>query len=492
MLVARKSEMFAPDPLRNAMSFINTGVGVPLLKSVPSGNFNTVTHPDSDLEEEAERIPGTPKKVEALVCATDQQRMDAWFKLHCPARNVCTKGKKRKVEQVTHDGEVVMLTIRQRVGGKLPVKAVAIGSGKSTAKVQVLDPEVIAARQARSNNARANGAGVPSAVTMYVSPLADKEVLDQFKADVEARKRMDRETLMACMLNSRRRHAIWQRESGGSTVRERLYQGITHGSAPVVEDKAANDSCNSSDSNIEQFREEEVNGVLIGTAHPSHTKFMMVGPASTVEAQQASANHAKLDRSTHAYQHGTSGSVCHFNTLSLSTISAIDNAEGHRYLQWLESRELDNPIIDSSRIKHGRWLDHISVSHCSEVVKRMSRLNDASNYRKGIVARKKLGAKITRGVAAHCVFEKVYGVTAPTAMEVAETTGAATVYKTSVISSFSNSVEESVRPDQLIDAINAAPIGVYVNGTWVEVTREKMFSAMLYQAQRKGGKLPIL
>ena len=416
MKQALKKATFAPNVLANALTHAQTGMNLPMLNSVKSdGAQNKTVEPEASDPLDVDRTSDTSEPLVGPVSprVTDIQRLDAWLKLHLPSRNVPCSRKKFEVEQLTPDGELITLKVRKRIGGNLPIRTVAIGSGGSTAKVQILTPKVVAARQDRSNDNRKKVISSAGNVKMYVCPQADKEVLDQFKVDVEARQRMDRETLMACMLNSSKRHAEWQQKNGGSTTLQRHAELVfgNRGSAPVVEDKAANDSCISSDSNIEQFREGKVNGVQIGTAHPSNNKFKLINDNSSVAAQQKSTQFALEDRSAHAYQHRTHTVVCLMNTHALHNISALDNVEGHRYLAWLESHELDNPIIDSNRIHHGQWLDHMSVLHCSEQVKLMRRLNEASNYRKGKRANKILGLKISKGVGAHKVFENVYGKT---------------------------------------------------------------------------------
>jgi hypothetical protein len=399
----KQASCCSPKVLANAMSFAVKGHGLSTLQSVASSKrMNKVTEPETSDPSDEDRISSTDRKVETPVRATDLQRMDAWLKLHCPSRNVPVSGKYITVEQLTPDGQLITLSLRKRVGGNLPMRTVAIGSGPSTSKVQILTPAVVAERQARSTNNRRNGVSVASGVTKYVSPLADKEVLDDFVSRVQARQEINDSLALVCRLHSDKRHVEWYKESGGNTPRKRL------GISPVVMDKAANDS------NIDSFRGATVNGVPIGTAHASAVKFIK---ESTVckQAHEMSSTYKVLRRfknwkaghSKAAQLNSTSSWTLMWNTASLYKASAIDNAEGHRYLAWLESCELNNPVIDSNRIKNGLWSGHMCIHHIDEQVELMRRLNDASNYHKGKHASKKKGQRIAVAVCMHTQYLRV-------------------------------------------------------------------------------------
>lgn len=512
MKLALKEAMIAPSVLANAMHHVSTGANITPLALVNKGTPNKVTEPETSDVEDVDRTPVTSsaEEVVSLPTASDYQRHDAWMKLNCPPRNVPCLRKKLKVEHVTPEGNVIVIEVRQRVPGKLPIRTVAVGSGYSTAKVQILESEVAKDRQRRSDASRING-GTTENVVQYVSNLADKEVLDQHAAKVEHLRWMDRATLLACMLHSRKRHAEWQSENGGNTMRKR------HGSVLSTVDKAANDS------NIEQFRGEEVQGVPIGTAHPSDKKFLvpthfeLAKSLSATPKVKRSFNVWKAIRSAKA-QYVPSKPIVRAHLVgSLFNISALENARGAEYMNWLREKELDNPVITNDRIRSGTWTVMMDLLDDRKVLASMQLMNDRSNQCKAYLAqkaaKKKWGKFNAKRIALVGVPMRLQGppkpvqatkVTTPVAVEAtavvkkrafvgAVNFGTAPVaapvkpFKLYTPSSSSMSMEESVREHVVLEAIATQPLAVWANGVWVQVSQDMVRSALT-----GGESLPVL
>jgi hypothetical protein len=289
----------------------------------------------------------------------------------------------------------------------------------------------------------------------------------------------------------------------------------------VVENSDAEAEAFVEDSNIDEFRGPPVQGVAVVTRSYSQWE---ASRHSALEKERARADYeVELEMERRAKRKAIAGQqerlrykralekyahcngpvensrlakrVTHNETVAaLNAMSLLSGANPHQsadeqvYKQWLESRDIYNPIIESNRISYiGGWLGHMSLNgKAHEVVGNMKRLNEERT------SLRRAGTERDADRASYTAWWETVDLVPAANDSVYTAPVQRKPFKTQIVSSFSASVEESVRHHRVMEAINNSPMGVFIDGVWVQVSHDQVRDAFMDQAKNKGGVLPIL
>lgn len=480
-----------------------------LLRPVQIAAVSGAANKSSPEDDEVDRTPDSA--AQQVVTVSDQSRLDAWLRLRQPAVSVPVLGSNRSftVEQQLPDGSTVSMKIRRRAKGSMPLRKRAIGYSYSDTKLQVVNPKAMAQREERSQDSAMN-ANKNNNVTLFGNPSANKQVMSDLRDRASVYADMNKYVIKSLALNARDAtnfaHQDWKCTYPGKKTADRYewiqyateqYKGnislrerrsyLSSPEAYISAEVAANDE--------EHITDQQVDAVVKRTStFAIWSQSVEAKVFEDVKQRRIRMQHAMSLLETEKGEERTRFTSV-FNTASL--LHHAPNGDGRAYEAWLRNHDVDNPVIDSSRIRMGKWSDHMVLSaSAAEQVSIMKRLNDERTYHlrkllnknKGRANARKL--QRIRTLAKTCGFElqtkyepSVLKQVTPVAKQMPANPAIIgspqePVFKTPVVSSFHHSVEEAVRAEMIRNAAHRLPVGIMMNGKFVQVDKEVLLEAL--------------